>query len=256
MFNRIHRDQTIKPSNKYEIIEESSTITKLVIHNITPEDESPIQIKVKNALGQSETTVQLKALETPRIEPQLTDQEVTLNQSLTLKTNVYGRPKVDIQWLKDQKPIAPSDRIKIERNNDECVFTIANIKEEDIGTYTLSVKNKLGKIDSISNVKVTAALKFTNQLDNLDILQGSNGVLSIDCEGVPKPKLTWYFNDNEIKSNQKTRVDTKGSTSTLTINKADMPDIGVYKVVADNGKERIEIQAHVDVCGMYLDFFS
>lgn len=58
-----------------------------------------------------------------------------------------------------------------------------------------------------------------------------------------------YFNDTEIKSTQKTRVDTKGPVSTLTINKADMPDVGVYKVVADNGKERIETQANVDVCG-------
>jgi hypothetical protein len=173
---------------------------------------------------------------------------VTLNQPLILKTNVYGRPKVDIQWLKDQKPLAPSDRIKIERNGDECSLTIANIKEEDMGAYTLSVKNKVGKIDSTSNVKVTAGLKFVNQLNDLDLIQGSNGVLSIDCEGVPKPKLTWFFNDNEIKSNQKTRVDTKGSTSTLTINKADLPDIGIYKVIADNGKEKIETQANIDVC--------
>ncbi len=248
----IHHDQSIKSSNKYEIIEEAPTTTKLIIHNITPDDESSIQIKVKNSLGQTETTVQLKTLETPRIEPQLIDQEVTLNQPLILKTNVYGRPKVDIQWLKDQKPITSSDRIKIERNNDECILTIANIKEEDIGTYTLSAKNKLGKVDSISNIKVTAPLKFTNQLNNLDIIQGSNGILSIECEGVPKPKLTWYFNDNEIKSNQKTRVDTKGSISTLTINKADMPDIGIYKIIADNGKERIESQANIDVCGMLL----
>jgi len=202
---------------------------------------------VKNALGQTDATVQLKALETPRIEPLLTDQEVTLNRSLVLKTNVFGRPKVDVQWLKDQKPLTSSDRIKIERIDDECILTIANIKEEDIGSYTLSAKNKLNKIDTTANVKVTAALKFNNQLNNLDILQGANGTLSVECEGVPKPKLTWYFNDTEIKSTQKTRIDTKGSTSTLTINKADMPDIGVYKVVADNGKERIETQANVDV---------
>jgi hypothetical protein len=30
-----------------------------------------------------------------------------------------------------------------------------------------------------------------------------------------------------------------------------MPDIGIYKVVADNGKEKVETQANVDVCGMY-----
>ena len=75
----------IKPSKKYEIIEENPTTSKLIIHDITPEDESPIQIKVKNSLGETDTTVQLKALETPRIEPQLTDQEVTLNQPLFSK---------------------------------------------------------------------------------------------------------------------------------------------------------------------------
>ncbi|CAF1604517.1 unnamed protein product, partial [Didymodactylos carnosus] len=83
---------------------------------------------------------------------------------------------------------------------------------------------------------------------DLDIVQSSNSVLSVDCDGVPKPKLTWYFNDQEIKSNQKTRIDTKGTISTLTINKADFPDIGTYKVVADNGKERVDTQANVDVC--------
>ena len=48
----------------------------------------------------------------------------------------------------------------------------------------------------------------------------------------------------------------KGSTSTLTISKADMSEIGVYKVVADNGKERIETQANVDVCGTYAKAVS
>ncbi|CAF4154461.1 unnamed protein product, partial [Rotaria magnacalcarata] len=69
-------------------------------------------------------------------------------------------------------------------------LTIANIKEEDIGAYVLSVKNKLGKVDTTSNVKVTAPLNFSKPLDDLNIIQGSNGVLSVDCGGVPKPKLT------------------------------------------------------------------
>ncbi|CAF0916357.1 unnamed protein product [Adineta ricciae] len=243
-----HGGKPVKPSKKYEIIEESPTTSKLIIHDVTPEDEAPVDIKVKNPLGETATTVQLKVLETPRIEPQLTDKEVTLNQPLVLKANVHGRPKVDIQWLKDQKPLTPSDRVKIERIGDECILTVPNVKEEDMGAYTLSVKNKVGKVDSTANVNVTAALKFNNQLSDLDIIQGSNGVLTVECEGVPRPKLTWYFNDTEIKPNQKTRVDTKGPLSTLTINKADMPDIGVYKVVADNGKERIETKSNVDVC--------
>ena len=250
--HRTHGTTPVKPSKKYEIIEETPTTSKLIIHDVKPEDELPVQIKVKNPLGETETTAQLKVLETPRIEPQLTDKEVTLNQPLVLKTTVQGRPKVDVQWLKDQKPLTPSDRVKIERKGDECILTIPNVKEEDIGAYTLSAKNKVGKVDTTANVNVTAALKFNNQLKDLDIIQGANGTLTVECEGVPKPKLTWYFNDTEIKPNQKTRVDTKGPTSTLTINKADMPDIGVYKVVADNGKEKIETKANVDVCGMFI----
>jgi hypothetical protein len=48
---------------------------------------------------------------------------------------------------------------------------------------------------------VTASLKFTNQLNDLDIIQGSNGVLSVECEGVPKPKLTWYVNRSHQLNN-------------------------------------------------------
>jgi hypothetical protein len=134
-------------------------------------------------------------VETPRIEPQLTDQEVTLHEPLMLKANVYGRPLVDVQWLKDQKPLTSSDHIRIERHGDECQLTIPNMNEDDMGSYTLSIKNKVGKIDSTSNVKVTAPLKFADQLNDLDIIQGSNGTLTVECEGVPKPKFTWYVKD-------------------------------------------------------------
>lgn len=94
--------------------------------------------------------------------------------------------------MKDQKPITPSDHVKIERKGDECILTIPNVKEEDIGAYTLSVKNKVSKVDSTSNVNVTAPLKFNSQLNDLDIIQGANGALTVECEGIPKPKLTWY----------------------------------------------------------------
>ena len=60
----MHGGKPIKPSKKYEIIEESPTTTKLIIHDVTPDDEGPIQIKVKNPLGESDATVQLKALGT------------------------------------------------------------------------------------------------------------------------------------------------------------------------------------------------
>ncbi|CAF0818885.1 unnamed protein product [Didymodactylos carnosus] len=237
-----HGDKPIKASPKYEILEDGPSTHKLIIHDVTPADELPVKIKVKNALGETDANVNLKVLETPRIEPQLTDQEVVLHQTLTLKSNVFGRPKVDVQWLKNNQPLQPNDRIKITRTpQDECQLIITDVKEEDLGAYTLSVKNKVAKTDSTANIKITA-------LNDLDVVQGSNGVLTVDCDGIPKPKLTWYFNDQEIKSNPKTRVDTKGTTSTLTINKADFPDIGTYKVVADNGKERIETKANVDVC--------
>lgn len=52
----------MKPSKKYEIVEESPTTVKLIIHDVTPEDEAPIHIKVKNPLGETDATVQLKVL--------------------------------------------------------------------------------------------------------------------------------------------------------------------------------------------------
>jgi hypothetical protein len=62
---RIHRDQTVQSSTKYELIEEETTTTsKLIIHDVMIDDESSIQIKVRNSLGENETTVQLKVLGT------------------------------------------------------------------------------------------------------------------------------------------------------------------------------------------------
>lgn len=64
---RTHGDKPIKPSKKYEIVEETPTTSKLIIHDVTPEDELPVHIKVKNSLGETDTTVQLKVLGMYRI---------------------------------------------------------------------------------------------------------------------------------------------------------------------------------------------
>ena len=62
ILKRIHGDKLVKPSRKYDIVEETSTSSKLIIHDVTLEDESPVCVKVKNLIGETDSTAQLKIL--------------------------------------------------------------------------------------------------------------------------------------------------------------------------------------------------
>ncbi|CAF5178226.1 unnamed protein product, partial [Rotaria magnacalcarata] len=67
-------------------------------------------------------------------------------------------------------------------------------------------------------------------------------------EAIPKPKVTFYINDQEVKSTAKIKVEAKGDVYTLAFSKVDLPDSGTIKVVADNGTDKSEITAKLNVC--------
>ena len=67
-----------------------------------------------------------------------------------------------------------------------------------------------------------------------------------------------FFNDVELKSTQKQSISTKGNVHSLTVNRADQTDAGIYKAVADNGTGKtVETTCTLTVGSMYylLIFF-
>ncbi|CAF1492279.1 unnamed protein product, partial [Rotaria sordida] len=94
---------------------------------------------------------------------------------------------------------------------------------------------------------ILAPLNITQSLTDLNTLLGQNGTLSLTCDAFPTPKVTWFFNDTELKNSPKHKIEAKQNLFSLTINKCDHPDVGTYRVVVDNGVDHTEQTAKLHV---------
>lgn len=61
-----------------------------------------------------------------------------------------------------------------------------------------------------------------------------------------------YFNDTELKNSPKHKIEVKQNVFSLTINKCDHPDVGIYRVHVDNGIDQTEQTATLHVGGKFL----
>lgn len=59
-----------------------------------------------------------------------------------------------------------------------------------------------------------------------------------------------FFNDVEIKNSSKYKIETKENVYSLTVNKCDHPDVGVYRVHVDNGIDHTDQTSKLNVGGM------
>jgi len=60
------------------------------------------------------------------------------------------------------------------------------------------------------------------------------------------------MNDNELKNSAKHKIEAKQNVFTLSINKCDHPDVGIYRAQVDNGIDHTEQTAKLNVGGMFF----
>ena len=125
----------------------------------------------------------------------------------------------------------------MDKENHKETFKIIRTDGDDQARYTLQNKNKAGEAKVNLNLIIKANLQFTKTL--FDVITVVGQAITFLCEyfRLPKPTLiTWYFNDIEIKSNQKYPL------TNLTINKIDLINIDKYCVVITNDQQIIASQ--------------
>ncbi|CAF4287382.1 unnamed protein product, partial [Adineta steineri] len=233
------------------IIESDNTTHTLIIKNVKSTDEGKYRISAENLLGTVDSTGQLTVLEQPSIDQPFGDVTQPLGTDVSLKCKVIGgRPKATVAWLKNGKEFKGDDRHIITSSDDgTCELLIKSLDEtENQAKYTLVVKNKVGQKEINSTITVKASLDFIQPLKDQDIIAQSPCVMTVETNGIPKPTVKWFFNDQEIKNTPKTKIESKQNIHTLTLPKADLPDDGIYKCVATNPDGTIETKATISVC--------
>ena len=97
-------------------------------------------------------------------------------------------------------------------------------------------------------MSVLAKLTFIKVFHDENVIQGQPISFQCQIEAIPKPKVTFHLNDQEIKSTARVKVESKGDIHTLSFSKVDLVDSGIVQVIADNGSDKEEISAKLNVC--------
>ena len=86
----------------------------------------------------------------------------------------------------------------------------------------------------------------------------AGSVLSLyaNIEGVPTPKVSWFHNDEPVKSINGTSIDTKDTFTSLTVKGSTGKNSGKYKLVAENAVGKDEKEFDVTVRGIFHDCHS
>lgn len=82
-------------------------------------------------------------------------QTVMEKNNLELKVKVKGQPVPSVTWLKDEREVAPSIKIKISKSEDVHTLLIQQVTQTHNGQYKCVATNSLGKVEHVANVTVT-----------------------------------------------------------------------------------------------------
>ena len=92
----------------------------------------------------------------PEISEDQSDAPITVTEGgeVSLDVTINGKPKPDVKWYKDGKPLRESNRLDIKARGDKYSVVILGIKAEDSGVYKCEAKSKMGTATRSFDVKV------------------------------------------------------------------------------------------------------
>lgn len=74
-------------------------------------------------------------------------------------------------------------------------------------------------------------------------------VLTTKVTGIPRPKITWFREEVEVKQTYKTKITYAEDVATLTINTIEKRQTGIYKCVAKNTAGSAETVCQITIEG-------
>ena len=83
---------------------------------------------------------------------------VTEGGEVSLDVTINGKPKPDVKWYKDDRPLRESNRLDIKARGDKHSVVILGIKAEDSGVFKCEAKSKMGTVTRTFDVRVQGTI--------------------------------------------------------------------------------------------------
>ena len=86
---------------------------------------------------------------------------MTEGGEVSLDVTINGKPKPDVKWYKDDKPLRESTRLDIRARGDKYSVVILGIRADDSGVYKCEAKSKMGTATRTFDVRVQGRTLLT-----------------------------------------------------------------------------------------------
>nr|CAD7570417.1 unnamed protein product [Timema californicum] len=141
----LKKGKELKPSNRH-IITEDGTVRKLIIKKVTLDDQTDYSCVAINVKTSSKLKVEI--IETaPRINIEALQKVYKVNKGddVNISVKYSSTPSPTDEWSVNGKVIKKSKRIIPALTEESASLTIKKVEDNDVGTYTIRLKNNCGE---------------------------------------------------------------------------------------------------------------
>lgn len=175
----------------------------------------------------------------PEFTRLLEDVSAVEGKPATLKCELNGEPRPDIEWFKDGEQVKESKRVKMEFEGKVCSLIFKPLELDDEGEYKCVARNELGSASSKAELLVDeadSAPEFIETIKDITIQAGEEVRFDARVFGVPPPEVDWYKGKEALEDEGRFIIvdDVQKDLFTLIIEEALPSDSGEYKCVAFN----------------------
>ncbi|EDO49556.1 predicted protein, partial [Nematostella vectensis] len=245
-------DEKVAEEGRFLIVDdEEGDLFSLIIGNAKPLDSGVYICQATNDTGKATAEAEIQ-IEELLVAPEFAEEEATQltlieDDDMTLELHVTGKPKPEVHWTKDNKPLTEDDRIIIDHKGDSCIVDIMAVTPNDSGTYKCEAKNKAGVNTRTFIVNVEEAPEITESLQEMEELEGNPVTLTCKFTGTPAPVAEWFKASTPLTDTDRYEFIEEGDSYTLIIKTTVRDDDDTYKCVASNQVGKVTCRGDLKV---------
>ncbi|KAK9523994.1 hypothetical protein VZT92_017865 [Zoarces viviparus] len=159
---------------------------------------------------------------------------------VTLRCEV-GKPKADVQWLRNGVELVASRRITIRADGVERSLTLHRLTREDAGEYVCESRDD--RTVAALRVELPRVVEFLTELHNTTVLEGEDATFK--CVVSPEDvQLVWLMDNEAITLGDRFWVNQNGLCRTLVIKKCQTLDCSKITAEAEGqiSKASLKVQ--------------
>ncbi|KAE9550266.1 hypothetical protein FO519_006527 [Halicephalobus sp. NKZ332] len=221
----------------------------LLIKDSIQDDTASYSAKATNKVGSVETKCKVyvgEHTEAPRFTEKLKDIQINENETAVFECTVIGKPKPEVNWFKDGRPVFIDNKriFEVVQDSGKRILKIERTNRDDVGTYSCQAVNKIGASSTKCDLKLIGVVvkaetprlpTFESGLKPQTVKPGEQAVFEAKVDETTKPEVTWFKDGVPVRESDNVILQhLPDGTVKLVIKNAKPEDIGTYKVEVFN----------------------